>query len=303
MLDSQKAGRGKKQIGEKGKKKRDYWIPKIFLMSIIISAVFSLVSSNVLNGAGYIIAFLLLAAVILMGIVFDIIGVSVTVAEQKGSASRVTLNEGLALSYLEELRIFARKNGLTDDLTLSDFCRLPDLFTTRMAEVDEDALWRDISETADGALDSFIAMRRREGEKLSADLAAKLYNILTLVEAVERRSPETVEAYRQRLYKKLGELLADRQIDDSRVLTEAALFADKVAVDEETVRLRSHIDQFRHILTLEEPVGRKLDFLVQEMNREANTIGSKAQDAEMARIVVELKSEIEKVREQIQNIE
>ena len=229
--------------------------------------------------------------------------VSVTVAEQKGSASRVTLNEGLALSYLEELRIFARKNGLTDDLTLSDFCRLPDLFTTRMAEVDEDALWRDISETADGALGSFIAMRRREGEKLSADLAAKLYNILTLVEAVERRSPETVEAYRQRLYKKLGELLADRQIDDSRVLTEAALFADKVAVDEETVRLRSHIDQFRHILTLEEPVGRKLDFLVQEMNREANTIGSKAQDAEMARIVVELKSEIEKVREQIQNIE
>ena len=229
--------------------------------------------------------------------------VSVTVAEQKGSASRVTLNEGLALSYLEELRIFARKNGLTDDLTLSDFCRLPDLFTTRMAEVDEEALWRDISETADGALDSFIAMRRREGEKLSADLAAKLYNILTLVEAVERRSPETVEAYRQRLYKKLGELLADRQIDDSRVLTEAALFADKVAVDEETVRLRSHIDQFRHILALEEPVGRKLDFLVQEMNREANTIGSKAQDAEMARIVVELKSEIEKVREQIQNIE
>ena len=229
--------------------------------------------------------------------------VSVTVTEQKGSASRVTLNEELALSYLEELRIFARKNGLTDDLTLSDFCWLPDLFTTRMAEVDEEALWRDISETADGALDSFIAMRRREGEKLSADLAAKLYNILTLVEAVERRSPETVEAYRQRLYKKLGELLADRQIDDSRVLTEAALFADKVAVDEETVRLRSHIDQFRHILTLEEPVGRKLDFLVQEMNREANTIGSKAQDAEMARIVVELKSEIEKVREQIQNIE
>mgnify|MGYP003376723245 FL=1 len=229
--------------------------------------------------------------------------VSVTVAEQKGSASRVTLNEGLALSYLEELRVFARKNGLTDDLALSDLCRIPELFTTRTAEVDEEALWRDISETADGALDSFIAMRRREGEKLSADLAAKLYNILTLVEAVERRSPETVEAYRQRLYKKLGELLEDRQIDDSRVLTEAALFADRVAVDEETVRLRSHIDQFRHILTLEEPVGRKLDFLVQEMNREANTIGSKAQDAEMARIVVELKSEIEKVREQIQNIE
>ena len=158
--------------------------------------------------------------------------VSVTVAEQKGSASRVTLNEGLALSYLEELRVFARKNGLTDDLALSDLCRIPELFTTRTAEVDEEALWRDISETADGALDSFIAMRRREGEKLSADLAAKLYNILTLVEAVERRSPETVEAYRQRLYKKLGELLEDRQIDDSRVLTEAALFADRVAVDD-----------------------------------------------------------------------
>ena len=125
--------------------------------------------------------------------------VPVTVAEQKGSASRVTLNEGLALSYLEELRIFARKNGLTDDLTLSDFCRLPDLFTTRMAEVDEDALWRDISETADGALDSFIAMRRREGEKLSADLAGKLYNILTLVEAVERRSPIPVSENRARV--------------------------------------------------------------------------------------------------------
>lgn len=229
--------------------------------------------------------------------------VSVTVAEQKGSASRVTLNEGLALSYLEGLRIFARKNGLTDDLTLSDFCRLPDLFTTRMAEVDEEALWRDISETADGALDSFIAMRRREGEKLSATWQPSSTISSLWWKQWRRRSPETVEAYRQRLYKKLGELLADRQIDDSRVLTEAALFADKVAVDEETVRLRSHIDQFRHILTLEEPVGRKLDFLVQEMNREANTIGSKAQDAEMARIVVELKSEIEKVREQIQNIE
>ena len=229
--------------------------------------------------------------------------VSVTVSEQKGPASRVTLNEGLALSYLEELRVFGRRYGLADDLALSDLCRLSDLFTTRTAEVDEEALWRDISAVLDGALDSFSAMRLREGEKLSADLAGKLYNILTLVEAVERRSPQTVSAYRERLYKKLTELLGDRQIDDARILTEAALFADKVAVDEETVRLRSHIDQFRHILTLEEPVGRKLDFLVQEMNREANTIGSKAQDAEMARIVVELKSEIEKVREQIQNIE
>ena len=229
--------------------------------------------------------------------------VSVTVAEQKGSASRVTLNEGLALSYLEELRIFARKNGLTDDLTLSDFCRLPDLFTTRMAEVDEDALWRDISETADGALDSFIAMRRREGEKLSADLAAKLYNILTLVEAVERRSPETVEAYRQRLYKKLGELLADRQIDDSRVLTEAALFADKVAVDEETVRLHSHLAQLRTMLQGDEPIGRKLDFLIQEINRECNTTGSKCSDITIARDVVDMKAEVEKIREQIQNIE
>ena len=173
-----------------------------------------------------------------------------------------------------------------------------------MAEdTDEEELARQVLETASGALDGFMQMRRREGERLAADLGGKLERVLELVANAEARSPETVAAYHDRLYRKLAELLGDRQIDEGRLITEAALFADKVAVDEETVRLRSHAAAFAQALDGDEPAGRRLDFLTQEMNREANTIGSKAQDAAMARLVVELKSELEKIREQIQNIE
>ena len=146
-------------------------------------------------------------------------------------------------------------------------------------------------------------MREREGEKLKADLLGKLDRIEELTGQVERRSPVTVAEYREKLEKRMAEVLADKQIDESRILTEAAIFADKVAVDEETVRLRSHLEQFRGMLASGGPVGRKLDFLIQEMNRETNTIGSKGNDLELARCVVEMKAEIEKVREQVQNLE
>lgn len=168
---------------------------------------------------------------------------------------------------------------------------------------DEEIIWSAVKTVADQALEKFVAMRAVEGGRLKADLHNRLDNIERLVEIVKERSPKTVEEYRQRLYDKMCEILADKQIDDARILTEAAIFADRVAVDEETVRLSSHIAQFRDILTHEEPIGRKLDFLVQEINRETNTIGSKAQDVAIAKVVVDIKSDVEKIREQIQNIE
>ena len=152
-------------------------------------------------------------------------------------------------------------------------------------------------------VDKFVAMREVEGENLKADLLSRLVNIETLVSKVEERSPQRVQEYRDRLYQKISEVVASNNIDESRILTEAAIFADKIAVDEETIRLRSHIGQFREIIELDEPIGRKLDFLIQEFNREANTIGSKCQDVDGARTVVDIKSEIEKIREQVQNIE
>ena len=229
--------------------------------------------------------------------------VAVSLAEQRGPAARVVLNRELAASYLAELRAFGQEQGLADDLSLSGLLRVGELFTQVAEDIDEEELARQVLETASGALDGFMQMRRREGERLAADLGGKLERVLELVAKAEARSPETVAAYHDRLYRKLAELLGDRQIDEGRLITEAALFADKVAVDEETVRLRSHAAAFAQALDGDEPAGRRLDFLTQEMNREANTIGSKAQDAAMARLVVELKSELEKIREQIQNIE
>jgi uncharacterized protein (TIGR00255 family) len=168
---------------------------------------------------------------------------------------------------------------------------------------DEEAIWSAIKTVADEAVAKFVNMRTVEGERLKADLLARLAFIESRVAVVVEQSPRTVEAYRERLAAKIAEVLADRQIDEARIITEAAIFADRIAVDEETVRLSSHIAQFRDILTHDEPVGRKLDFLVQEINREVNTIGSKAQDVSIAQIVVDMKSEVEKIREQIQNIE
>lgn len=215
----------------------------------------------------------------------------------------VKVNIDLAKSYLDSLKSLSEATGLPFDVSLSTLSRYPDVLTSERAAIDEDELWNCVSQVTNEALDNFVVMRETEGARLREDILSRLETVLKLTEKVEQQSPQTVENYRNKLYQKLQTLLADRNVDDARVLTEAAIFADRVAVDEETVRLRSHVQQFREILSSSEPVGRKLDFLTQELNRESNTIGSKAQDAKVAAIVIELKSELEKIREQIQNIE
>lgn len=217
--------------------------------------------------------------------------------------TELRLDLGAARSFLEALRSFGAENGLQDDLTVSALTARNDLFTAERRMPDEEAVRSNALKVAEEALDAFLVMRSAEGDRLTADLLAKLSGIEEMVSAVEVRSPERVQAYRDKLYERLSDLLGQQDIDPQRILTEAAIFADKTAVDEETVRLRSHIQEFRALLGAEEPVGRKLDFLVQEMNREINTIGSKGNDLEIARIVVDMKSELEKIREQIQNIE
>lgn len=217
--------------------------------------------------------------------------------------AEVQVNEAAAQSYIAALRQTGEKLGLQDDLTLSVLLRLPDIFTVRRAEVDEDALWEAVRPAAEAAIAAFAAMRETEGERLAQDLSGRLSEIERLLSLVESRAPALKDEYYDRLYLKLREVLEGQGFDESRLVTEAALFADKVAIDEETVRLRSHIHQFKALMAAGGPVGRKLDFLVQEMNRETNTIGSKCQDADIARTVVEMKSEIEKIREQIQNLE
>ncbi len=229
--------------------------------------------------------------------------VSVTVSSVEGKEAVIEVNEAIASGYVDALRKANEKLGLTDDITLSQMMRLPDIFTVRKVQDDEDQVWQDVKTVTEKALDNFVRMRETEGVRMKEDFLFRLENIEKMVSDVEVRSPEVNAAYRDRLYNKIKEVLADKNVDESRLLTEAAIFADKTAVDEETVRLRSHINQFRSMLELDEPVGRKLDFLIQEFNREANTIGSKAQDAKITKTVVELKSEIEKIREQIQNIE
>lgn len=231
------------------------------------------------------------------------VDVSVMMVSLEGGSAKVEINHDLARSYLESIRALGRDLGLADDVTLSGLTRFSDIFIVRKTEEDEDAVWQGVQTVLGEALDKFLAMREREGEKLRQDILGRLDVIERHVGGVETLSPATVEQYRERLRQKLGEILADRQVDEGRILTEAAIFAEKTAVAEETVRLRSHIGQLRGVVQSDGSVGRKLDFLVQELNREANTIGSKAQDLEIARLVVEVKSEIEKIREQIQNIE
>ncbi len=212
-------------------------------------------------------------------------------------------NIELARSYRDALSRIAGELGVSGDVTAQTLARFPDVLTVRRADLDEDELWADVSAVCEKALDRFVAMRAVEGEKLKADLLDKLEGLEKSVALVEENSAGRVDAYTQRLYAKLKVLLEDRNIDDARILTEAGIFADKTAVDEETVRLHSHIQQYRAILESEGPVGRKLDFLTQELNRETNTIGSKCQDLDITRTVVEMKSEIEKIREQLQNLE
>ena len=228
---------------------------------------------------------------------------SVTAVSLSEQETKVAPNLELAKQYLSAMREMGQALGLSDDVTVSVLARQPDVFVSVRAEQEEQALWELASETAQRALDAFLQMRRTEGEKLKEDIESRLCTIEKMVGEVERDSEQRVKAYTERLYERLKAVLSDRTIDEARVLTEAAVFADKTAVDEETVRLRSHIKQYREILQKDEPVGRKLDFLTQELNRETNTIGSKCSDLEITKLVVEMKAEIEKIREQVQNME
>lgn len=219
------------------------------------------------------------------------------------SSGTVRLNEAYADSYVTALRRLKKQYGLAGRVRLSDVSANPEVFLSERPKNDEYMVWKAVSSAAESAVDAFVQMRAVEGEKLAADVCGRCEAILGMVAQVEARSPETLRQYRERLEQKMREVLADAHIDEQRILTEAAIFADRIAVDEETVRLKSHISQLQSMLRGDEAVGRKLDFVVQEMNREANTIGSKAQNLEIAHIVVEIKAEIEKIREQIQNIE
>ncbi len=229
------------------------------------------------------------------------ISVNITNIESKDSV--IAVNKAVAEGYVKALREVADELELKDDLTLSKLIKLPDVFNIRKTPDNEEQVWEDISQTAREALKNFVEMRRIEGEKLQSDILARTDFILESVADIEELSPKTVENYRSRLYQKLSEILEGREADPQRIITEAAVFAEKIAVDEETVRLRSHVAQLRDLLDTEEAVGRKLDFIVQEMNREVNTIGSKAQDLDITKLVVDMKAEIEKIREQIQNVE
>ena len=215
----------------------------------------------------------------------------------------VAVNHPLIKSYIEAYKEIEESFGLENDIKVSDIVRAPDALTVRKQAEDEERIWAAVQSVADNALAKFLAMRETEGERLRADIDSRLETILKAVAFVEERSPETVREYNEKLLARLNELLAGASVDEQRILTEAAVFADKIAVAEETVRLRSHVDQMRTFLAADEAIGKKMDFLVQEMNRETNTIGSKANDVQIARTVVDLKAEIEKIREQIQNIE
>ena len=215
----------------------------------------------------------------------------------------VSLNRPVADGYYTALTQMRDTYGLRDDISVSLLSRFPDVFLVEKEQGDADVIAGDISQVLAMALEDFNAMREREGEKLAQDVRSKAANIEGLLAKVEERSPASVAEYREKLRTRMEEVLANTQIDEARILTEAAIFADKVAVDEETVRLRSHLEQMNTMLTTGGAIGRKLDFLLQEMNREANTIGSKCSDVEMSRIVVDIKGEIEKIREQVQNIE
>ena len=229
--------------------------------------------------------------------------VSLSIYNIGTSETSVTVNEGVVENYLNVLRAAGEKFGLTDDLTVSTIFRMTDAFSVVRAEADEDKIWAAVKETAEAALAKFIAMRETEGAKMKDDILEKLSNIEKMTEKVCEYAPETVTAYRERLFAKMQEILENKQIDEQRIMLEAGIYAEKIAVDEETVRLKSHFVQFRDMMNSDEPIGRKLDFLVQEINREVNTTGSKAQDLRVTRLVVDMKSEIEKIREQIQNIE
>ena len=231
------------------------------------------------------------------------VDVFITVRAEAGDEVQVSLNKTVVEGYLAAMKQMAAEYGVADDISVSVLSRVPEAFTVEKPQVDEEQLLKDLMQVTAQALVSYDAMRCKEGAALDADLRSRGQTILGLVEQVEAGNRKTVADYRTRLYNKLQEVLENTAIDESRILTEAAIFADKVAVDEETVRLRSHLQQMNDMLSAGGAVGRKLDFLLQEMNREANTIGSKCTDVALARIVVDIKAELEKIREQTQNIE
>lgn len=229
--------------------------------------------------------------------------VSVSIFNQEGADACIEVNPIIANGYINALREANKELNLKDDITLTQIMRFPEVFTVKKVTEDEEEIWSAVKEVAQTALDKFILMRQTEGEKMKEDVSSKLDYIENVVGEIEERSPMVTESYRERLTNKLKAVLEDKNIDEARIITEAAIFSEKTAVDEETVRLRSHISQFRKLIETDEPVGKKLDFIVQEMNREVNTTGSKCQDLAITQMVVNLKSEIEKIREQIQNIE
>ena len=231
------------------------------------------------------------------------VDVYITVRSEGVSDVKVTLNGAMVEGYLTAMKQMVADYGVRDDISVSLISRMPEVFSVEKPEVDEEQLLSDLMSVVGKALAAYDAMRAAEGKALENDLRSRGNTIAQLVTQVEDGNGQTVIDYRTRLENKLKEVLANTSIDESRILTEAAIFADKVAVDEETVRLRSHLEQMNHMLTAGGAIGRKLDFLLQEMNRESNTIGSKCTDVRLARIVVDIKAELEKIREQTQNIE
>ena len=231
------------------------------------------------------------------------VDVFITIDATAADETVVAVNEPLARGYYQALTQLKDMFSLQDDLTAATLARFPDVLSVTKAEEDLESVAADICAVLDDALTAYNAMRTTEGGKLSEDIAGRAATIEAVVGKVEERSPQTVAAYREKLLSRMQEVLQSTAVDESRILTEAAIFADKIAVDEETVRLRSHIAQLRTMLQSEQPIGRKLDFLIQEVNRECNTIGSKCNDLTIAQDVVNMKAEVEKIREQVQNIE
>ena len=231
------------------------------------------------------------------------VDVFISVYSEGGDETQVSLNKNVLGGYLSAMHQMVDEFGVKDDISVSVLSRLPEVFLVEKPQVDEEQLLEDLMQVVNKAILNYDAMRSAEGEALDRDLRSRGETILSFVTQVEQGNVQTVADYRARLEAKLREVLANTTIDESRILTEAAIFADKVAVDEETVRLRSHLKQMNVMLDNGGAVGRKLDFLLQEMNREANTIGSKCTDVNLARIVVNIKAELEKIREQTQNIE
>ena len=227
----------------------------------------------------------------------------VSVEDLEEREMEVNVNETLDAGYVKALKELSERFGLKDDISAVTLSRYPDVITLHKASEDEERIWNAVKTVAETAVSKFIEMRETEGSKLRGDILSRADYIIECVEFIEGRSPETVREYNEKLKQRMKELLGDAAVDEQRLLNEAAIYADKIAVDEETVRLRSHISQLREFMNSSEAIGRKLDFLVQEINREANTIGSKAQDVDIAKKVIAIKAEVEKIREQVQNIE